>query len=149
MGQRMNGNSRESTSSSNYELEDHASSESGRTNRPALNGDEEKAIGLDGAECSPRKGSIAAQAFARPTKSEKHQVPPVSGRWRRLHMLRRRTRQQPTEQIQARSRDRTTLPGDLGWRCRPGKSTQHVEAKALDYCIDMQCQFTLRVSGWP
>jgi hypothetical protein len=55
MGQRMNGNSRESTSSSNYELEDHASSESGRTNRPALNGDEEKAIGLDGAECRVSK----------------------------------------------------------------------------------------------
>jgi hypothetical protein len=62
-------------------------------------------------------------------------------------MLRCRTRQLSTEQVPARCGNRTTLPGDLGWRRGPRKSAQHVQPEAVAHCIDMQCEFTMRVSA--
>jgi hypothetical protein len=52
----MNDKSRDSTSSSTCETEEHTSSHSGRTMGPITAGDEEKAIGLDGAEYPPVTG---------------------------------------------------------------------------------------------
>jgi hypothetical protein len=56
MEDKMNDKSRESTSSSTYEPEEHTSSRSGRTIGPITGGDEEKAIGLDGDEYPTVRG---------------------------------------------------------------------------------------------